>query len=169
LLTPVSLLRDLFVTGPGPEAGGMSQGSEPWRHTPEKSGTDAGAAVWVGATAGAPVCPKAAVVAEVTNKKNKSKSRCIAMATSLSGSPIASRARVHSISIALTARGMVCGVICPIQKPLSGQDLEAKLVGKVHVSRVLFRRAAAMLIRAWALVRNVNDENEKRTTGRIEL
>jgi hypothetical protein len=74
----------------------MSQGRDPCRHTPEKSGMDAapGAAVWVGATAGAAVCPKAGfatAVAKVTKESNKRKSRCIAMATSLSGSPIASR------------------------------------------------------------------------------
>ena len=100
-----------LVTGPGPDAGGMSQGRDPCRQMPEKSGTDAApcAAIAAGATAGAAVCPKtgfATAVAKVTKESNKRKSRCIAMATSLSGSPIASRVQAHSISSAATARGM---------------------------------------------------------------
>jgi hypothetical protein len=32
--------RFVFVTGPGPFDGGSKPGSEGWRHTPEKSGTE---------------------------------------------------------------------------------------------------------------------------------
>src|SRR5689334_5947367 len=145
----------------------MNQGSEPWRQTPEKSGTDAapGVAVWIGATAGAAVCPNAGGVTETTNKNNKRKSRCIAMAISLSGSPIASRVRAHCISIAVRVRGMprVCGHdLSKCQKP--GQNLEAKLVGKVHVSSVLFRRAGAMLIRAWRRRETSTIKTKKQTS-----
>jgi hypothetical protein len=34
----VPLRRDLFVTGPGPDAGGSKLGAELWAHKPEKSG-----------------------------------------------------------------------------------------------------------------------------------
>ena len=45
------------VTGPGPDAGGTNHGNEPWRHTPEKSGTELCAAA--GVTAGAACCATA--------------------------------------------------------------------------------------------------------------
>jgi len=34
-------VRDLFVTGPGPDAGGSKPGNEGWAHMPERSGIDA--------------------------------------------------------------------------------------------------------------------------------
>jgi catechol 2,3-dioxygenase-like lactoylglutathione lyase family enzyme/predicted enzyme related to lactoylglutathione lyase len=130
LLTPVSLRRDLLVTGPGPDAGGMSQGREPWRHTPEKSGTDAvagavpGAAVWVGATAGGAVCPKAGVATAATKVTSKRKSRCIAMATSLSGPPIASwvpNALYNKIGDgARYAEGCAVSICAPTERGLRG-------------------------------------------------
>jgi hypothetical protein len=65
--------RDRFVTGPGPDAGGTIQGSEPWRHMPEKSGTCLPAA-------GAACCPTAGVAA--INAANKTKSHRAFMTTS---------------------------------------------------------------------------------------
>jgi hypothetical protein len=76
LLTP--LIRDLFVTGPGPDAGGPRPGRNQRCHTPEKSGVDAALCVPLpaGAAVGADRCPHAGetAAASVTNKK-KSRSR----------------------------------------------------------------------------------------------
>src|SRR5947208_2408604 len=82
-----------------------------WRHTPERVGTDAVPGAAAGATAGAVVLLKAALATATTKVANKRKSRCIAMATSFSGSPIASRVEMHSIPRAATARGTsrLCG------------------------------------------------------------
>jgi hypothetical protein len=87
------------------------------------------------------------------------------MATSFSGSPIASRVREHFISIAVTVRGMprVCGRDLFHGRDPSEQISKAKLVGKVHASRVSFRCVSPMLIRM-GNARNVNDQNEKADT-----
>src|SRR3954447_6585895 len=112
----------------------MSQGREPWRHTPEKSGMDAasGAAVWVGATAGGADCPKAGVATAATKIISKMKSRRIAMASSLSGPPIASWVQTHSIRSAVTARGMP-GVWYRFVSP-TGRGLRGVHPGKVLAS-----------------------------------
>src|SRR3984893_17334696 len=70
--------RDLFTTGPGPDAGGSKPGKEGWAHMPEKSGMAAGP------TTGAAVCPKAVVATATANITSKPKSRCLCMTTSLS-------------------------------------------------------------------------------------
>jgi hypothetical protein len=78
-------LRDLFVTGAGPDSGGSNQGSDPWRHMPEKSGIDAALSLllWAGAAVGA-ACPKAGVAAAAANATTKRKSRrCKVMLSSL--------------------------------------------------------------------------------------
>jgi hypothetical protein len=63
LLLP-SGLRDLFVTGPGPDRGGSKPGRNGCAHMPEKSGMVLGWPLVAGAAAGAAgaaVCPKAGV------------------------------------------------------------------------------------------------------------
>jgi hypothetical protein len=83
---PLSCRRDLFVTGPGPDAGGTSHGSDPWRHVPEKSGTDPALGLIVSAgeaTAGVD-CPAAgpAVAANVNTVADIRKFSCTFMPTS---------------------------------------------------------------------------------------
>jgi hypothetical protein len=76
--------RDLFVTGPGPDAGGSNQGKAGCVHRPENSGIDALPFVaWLaGPTAGGAVCAGAGVPAAVANITNRRKCHCILMLAS---------------------------------------------------------------------------------------
>jgi hypothetical protein len=67
----VPLRRDLFVTGPGPGAGGSKLGPEGWAHTPEKSGVTV--VPWFGFCANAADENRAAAaVVAMTNFLDKS-------------------------------------------------------------------------------------------------
>src|SRR6516225_7454572 len=77
--------RDLFTTGPGPDAGGSKPGKEGCDQIPEKSGIEA--APWAalladGTAAGA--CPKAGVAAAAASVTNTRKSRPRSMISSWS-------------------------------------------------------------------------------------
>src|SRR5271168_5218816 len=64
-------MRDLFTTGPGPDAGGSNPGKEGCDHMPEKSGMDA--APLADPAAGVAVCAQAGIAA-AANASNKGKS-----------------------------------------------------------------------------------------------
>src|SRR5215467_6003096 len=75
--------RDLFVTGPGPDAGGSNQGKAGCVQTPVNSGI--GAAPFVTPLAGplsdAMVCPRAGIAVAAVNAMYKRKVHCLRMPT----------------------------------------------------------------------------------------
>jgi hypothetical protein len=73
--------RDLFVTGPGPDAGGSNQGKAGCVQTPVNSGIDAEPFVTplAGPSPDAMVCPKAGVAIAAVNAMNRRKLRCLRM------------------------------------------------------------------------------------------
>jgi hypothetical protein len=82
LLTPP--IRDLFVTGPGPDVGGPKPGRNHRCHTPEKSGMDAVACLPLAPAAGIIVCAQAGIAVAAANAANKRKSRrCTLMIASV--------------------------------------------------------------------------------------
>jgi hypothetical protein len=79
--------RDLFVTGPGPDAGGSNQGKDGWDHDRVKAGIDEVPLVALpgGPTPDVAVCPRAGVAIAADNAmKNRRKFRCLCIPTSLS-------------------------------------------------------------------------------------
>src|SRR5215475_461119 len=83
--------RDLFTTGPGPDAGGSKPGKEGCDHMPEKSGIDA--RPLAGPATGVTVCAQAGMPAPAANAINKNKSRrCTLMISSDYDLPVLVRA-----------------------------------------------------------------------------
>src|SRR6516162_4531508 len=76
--------RDLFTTGPGPDAGGSKPGTEGCDQMPEKSGIDPAPCVTLPAGVAGRVCPKAGAAAIAVSAANKTKFRCAIMLSSRS-------------------------------------------------------------------------------------
>jgi hypothetical protein len=78
--------RDLFVTGPGPDAGGSNQGKPGCIQTLVKSGIEVAPSVspLAGPPPGVTVCPRADVTTTAANAINARKFRCLRMPTSVS-------------------------------------------------------------------------------------
>src|ERR1700756_3407651 len=79
--------RDLFTTGPGPDAGGSNPGKEGCDQMPEKSGIDAAPCAPLPGGAGGDTCAKAAVAAAAAiaaGTTRKMKPRCPIMLPSCS-------------------------------------------------------------------------------------
>ncbi len=82
-------MRDLFTTGPGPDAGGSNPGKEGWDHMPEKFGVEA---LLLGPADGVAVCAHAGVaIANATNRREPC--RCTLMTSSMHDLPVPIRVR----------------------------------------------------------------------------